>query len=99
MYDTVATLRRAYLHDAIARSLERVADPDDEVVAALASHLRAAVPVGRAEDAMRWSVEAGSREMRRAAFDEACTTFDAALAIGRDHPRVDRRGLADVLIG
>ncbi len=98
VYALIPAMRRADHHYNIARALEAGADRDDEVVARLAHHCCAAIPVGSTSDAVHWSLEAGTRALARWAADEAKLRFDTALDLTRLHGGVDDRIFVDLLI-
>jgi tetratricopeptide (TPR) repeat protein len=97
VYALIPAMRRADHHHKIGRALEVGAEPDDEIVARLAHHYCASIPVGSTSDAVRWSLEAGSRALARWAADEAKLRFDTALDLARVHGGVDDGMLVDLL--
>jgi DNA-binding SARP family transcriptional activator len=108
LYDQLSALRRAHLHGAIAEHLQRrvgpdgtgaVDDADDELVAQLAHHFTAAAPTGTVAEAVRWSLLAGHRDLRRWAADAARDHFEGALALARGAGGVDDAALVALLTG
>jgi hypothetical protein len=97
VYALIPAMRRADHHHNIARALEAGGERDDETIARLAHHSCVAVPLGSTSDAVRWSLEAGSRALARWAADEAKLRFDSALELTRAHGGVDDGTLVDLL--
>jgi hypothetical protein len=97
VYALLPAIRRSDYHHKIARALEVGVDRDDAVVAHLAHHYCASLPVGSTRDAVRWSLESGRRALARYAADEAKARFDTALDLARFHGGIDDGMLVDLL--
>ncbi len=78
----VASSGRARLHLAVGRGLEAVHEPDPRpVLAELARHFKAAVPVGPIDRAVQYGRRAASQAFRAAAYDEAFAQLMAVLEL------------------
>ena len=78
----VAPSRRPSLHLAIARGLESVHEPDPRpILADLARHFGAAVPVGPTDRAVQYGRRAAGQAFRAAAYDEAVAHLMAVLEL------------------
>ena len=78
----VAPSGRPSLHLAIARGLESVHEPDPRpILADLARHFGAAVPVGPTDRAVQYGRRAAGQAFRAAAYDEAVAHLMAVLEL------------------
>jgi DNA-binding SARP family transcriptional activator/tetratricopeptide (TPR) repeat protein len=77
LYGTLSAPRRQRLHARAAAALE----PSAASLSALARHHRLAGPVGDAQKAIEFSLQAGTRASRLFAWEEAASHFEGALAV------------------
>jgi DNA-binding CsgD family transcriptional regulator len=81
--DRLSGLRRAQLHLAVAEALERARRPvTGQVLAGLAHHYTAAVPVGGRERAIEYNRRAAEAAGEAMAFGEAVARLRTALQLG-----------------
>ncbi|GEL20012.1 ATP-binding protein [Pseudonocardia asaccharolytica] len=86
----LAPARRARLHRCLAEALEPGVD-DPDVLAELARHALAALPVGDVAAAVRWARRAAEQAAARQAHEEAARLLVRAGEAGRGHlPAADR---------
>jgi DNA-binding SARP family transcriptional activator/DNA-binding CsgD family transcriptional regulator/tetratricopeptide (TPR) repeat protein len=88
IYDGLTGVARAQLHLRVGEALvAQHASPPAHVVAALARHFTAALPLGRPERAVRYNVLAARAAAGALAFEEAAARLRSALQIGVDDDR------------
>jgi len=82
--DTVPPMGRARLHLRIAEALEAVHESDRRgVLADLARHFAAGASLGGTDKALYFGRRAGAQAVRSAAYDEAISHLDRAIALSR----------------
>jgi DNA-binding SARP family transcriptional activator/DNA-binding CsgD family transcriptional regulator/tetratricopeptide (TPR) repeat protein len=105
IYDRLTGPTRARLHLRVGRALAaRYASPPGPVLAALAHHFTAALPVGEPERAVRYNALAARAATNALAFESAAVRLRTAVGIGVDNDRERAQlllelGTADLRIG
>ncbi len=88
--DMVPPMRRAHLHLCVAEALEAAHEADRRrVLADLARHYAAAESLGGTDKAVYYGRRAGVQAMRSAAYDQAISHFETAIALSK--PRSTER--------
>ena len=101
LYEELGACELRMLHADAARALGGLAEragPDR--IGAVARHLRRAVPVGDAGEAIEASADAAARALRAGAHDDAAGHAGEALALAEDHDAgLRRRGELLLMLG
>jgi class 3 adenylate cyclase/tetratricopeptide (TPR) repeat protein len=81
--DTLTTARRQRLHREVGMALEQryAHSHDGALLPALVRHFGEAVPLGEADRAVRYAIDAGRLAIDRLAYDEAVVRLERALAV------------------
>jgi len=97
IYDSLPTMVRAQIHQAIVVAVERSNNMDrDSTQSMLAHHACMSLPYGSIEKALEYTVRAGNGARRRLAYEEAVVQYERALALGGS--RISSETLCDLLL-
>jgi DNA-binding CsgD family transcriptional regulator len=97
LYDRIAASRRAELHLAVARALEKTdGEPRGRLLADLAYHFAAAAPVGGATRAVEYNLLAAESAAASLSFGDAAECLQTAIELGIDDPGRNVTALLDL---